>query len=126
MKRKPQHPEDYMPRSIPLWYPLYEALKKKSKLGWKKVMFIAWSSTPKRIRFPRTQEDLAISLFGLASDRVLRNWRAASPEIEQWISELTPIFAQFGVARAVEYVNNRPMESEPVREAGSAGFIAHA
>lgn len=55
---------------------------------WQVAAFVAWASTPKRKRWPRTQEELAINVLGLTSDRAIANWRSKNPAIDELIGIL--------------------------------------
>lgn len=55
---------------------------------WQVAAFVAWASTPKRKRWPRTQEELAVEVLGLASDRAIANWRKKNPAIDELIGIL--------------------------------------
>ena len=53
---------------------------------WRKAVYIAWEASPAKTRQPATQEDLAVKVLGLASDRVIRTWRERHPEMESEIA----------------------------------------
>lgn len=57
--------------------------------GWppRVAAFIAWSSSPRLGRWPKTQDDLA-HMLGLTSDRQFTKWRRASPAIDALIVKL--------------------------------------
>lgn len=55
---------------------------------WRVAAYIAWASTPKMAREPRSQEDLARVHMGLSSDRVISTWRAKNPMIDQMVHKL--------------------------------------
>ena len=57
--------------------------------GWppRIAAFIAWASSPRIGRWPKTQDELAHQL-GLTSDRQFTKWRRASPAIDSLISKL--------------------------------------
>lgn len=56
-------------------------------LPWRIATYIAWAASPKKTRKPKTQGELA-TLLGLASDRVIYQWRRKNPEIDAMISVL--------------------------------------
>lgn len=49
---------------------------------WRKAVYIAWESAPTHGRLPETQSELATTVLGLASDRVIRKWREHNPEMQ--------------------------------------------
>ena len=53
---------------------------------WRQAVFVLWSATPHEHRWPATQEALAREVLGLASDRVIRTWKAKNPMIEEEIA----------------------------------------
>jgi len=55
---------------------------------WRIAAYVAWASTPRKGRWPRTQEELATKVLGLASDRRIAEWRKKYPEIDQVIADL--------------------------------------
>ncbi len=55
---------------------------------WRIAAYVAWASTPRKGRWPRTQEELATQVLGLASDRQIAEWRKKYPEIDQVIADL--------------------------------------
>ncbi len=50
---------------------------------WRVAAYIAWASTPRGSREPKTQEDLAKNHLGLASDRAIITWRRKNPAIDE-------------------------------------------
>lgn len=56
---------------------------------WRKAMYIVWASLPSEQRVPQTQRELATQVLGLSSDRVIRDWRANNPALEQRVKGLT-------------------------------------
>lgn len=42
---------------------------------WRKAVYIAWLATPKRLRRPATQQELAVECLNLTSQRIFSNWR---------------------------------------------------
>jgi len=52
---------------------------------WRVAVYIAWAGSPKVGRWPKTQEDLAIGVLGLNSDRQISEWRKNNPAIDEMI-----------------------------------------
>lgn len=50
---------------------------------WRVAAYIAWASSPRAAREPRTQEDLAKIHLGLTSDRAISTWRKRNPAIDE-------------------------------------------
>lgn len=71
----------------PAWYGLYEQLV-ASKWPWRVACYVAWASSPKLDRWPKTQADLATQVLGLTSDRVFTTWRRKSPDIDSTVALL--------------------------------------
>lgn len=71
---------------VPMWFEQYHRLI-NAGLPWRVAAFIAWSTVPKQARWPQTQEELAVDVLGLTSDRVIADWRKKYP-IDQMISDL--------------------------------------
>lgn len=77
------------------WWDAYLALRQERKASgrrrwdWRRAVYIAWASMPAARRWPETQRELASEVLGLASDRVIRKWRQADPEIDNRIAKLT-------------------------------------
>jgi hypothetical protein len=78
---------------------------------WRKAVYILWASQPKGRRRPETQWELATEILGLASDRVIRDWKARNPAIEQRIAALTA--SQLIKARADIFSALRESASTP-------------
>lgn len=55
---------------------------------WRVAAYIAWASTPKMAREPRSQNELAKLHLGLSSDRVISDWRKKNPLIDQMVHKL--------------------------------------
>lgn len=66
------------------WWQDYQELIARG-WDWRKAVYIAWAVTPANDRMPKTQEELATSVLGLTSDRVIAKWLKQYPEIEQEI-----------------------------------------
>lgn len=50
---------------------------------WRVAAYIAWASTPRGSREPRTQDELARNHLGLTSDRAINTWRRKNPAIDE-------------------------------------------
>lgn len=48
---------------------------------WRKAVYIAWASQPKRTRLPETQKELATQVLGLRSAHTISKWKRKYPEI---------------------------------------------
>lgn len=74
---------------VPLisWREDYETIL-AAKWPWRVAAYIAWACSPKRHRWPRTQEELATQVLGLTSDRVITTWRKKNEAIDEMISLL--------------------------------------
>jgi hypothetical protein len=55
---------------------------------WRQAAYIAWASSPKEGRTPKTQDQLAREHLGLNSDRVIATWRARNPAIQDMVAFL--------------------------------------
>lgn len=55
---------------------------------WRVACYVAWASSPKINRWPKTQDELAREVLGLTSDRVIAEWRKKNPEIDSTIALL--------------------------------------
>ena len=55
---------------------------------WRVAAYIAWASTPKMAREPRSQEELARLHLGLSTDRAISTWRSRNPMIDQMVHKL--------------------------------------
>jgi len=55
---------------------------------WRVAAFIAWESTPKAGRSPKTQLEFAQQVLGLNSDRAIMTWRKKNPMIDETIALL--------------------------------------
>lgn len=60
------------------WFAEYEELS--AKFSWRIAAYIAWASSPRKYRKPKTQLELA-QLLGLKTDRTIRKWLEEKPEI---------------------------------------------
>lgn len=52
---------------------------------WRVAAYIAWASSPRANRFPKTQEELSTNILGLTSDRQISTWRKKNPAIDETI-----------------------------------------
>lgn len=69
---------------IPEWFEDYKTLL---ELGWpwRVACYIAWASSPKIGRWPKTIGDLATEVLGLASARKVFDWRKKNPSIDEMV-----------------------------------------
>jgi len=58
----------------PRWLEDYAELA-RGGWPWRVAAYIAWASSPKGAREPRTQDELARYHLGLSSDRAISTWR---------------------------------------------------
>ncbi len=72
---------------MPAWARDYLDLRQDG-WPWRVAVLIAWSASPRDGRHPKTQADLANSVLGLKSDRVIREWKRKNPAIEAAIGVL--------------------------------------
>lgn len=61
---------------------------------WRVAAYIAWASTPKGAREPKTQDELARNHLGLTSDRAINTWRRKNPAIDEMVKVMQagPLF----------------------------------
>lgn len=69
------------------WWQDYLELTRRG-WDWRKAIYIAWSAAPSATRIPVTQEELALTVLGLASDRVIGTWRKRNPEMDDEIARM--------------------------------------
>lgn len=71
-------------------FPWMEEYKKLREGGWnwRVAAYIAWASSPKSTREPRTQDELAIKHLGLTSDRQISVWRRNNEAIDEMVAML--------------------------------------
>lgn len=74
----------------PEWYEEYLRLKVGGR-PWRVAAYIAWASTPKKQRWPETQEKLASDVLGLTSDRQIIKWRKKDPSIMEMVTNLQAV-----------------------------------
>lgn len=77
----------------PAWMEMYRKLR-EAGWPWRVACYIAWASSPKSGRWPKTQEELATQALGLTSDRQIGTWRSKNPAINETITLLqaAPLF----------------------------------
>ena len=66
------------------WLDAYHQLR-SGGWHWRVAVYIAWASSPKTKRYPKTQDELATQFLGLTSDRVIATWRKKNPVIDDMI-----------------------------------------
>jgi len=71
----------------PEWFEQYAQLL-DAGWPWRVACYIAWAASPKKGRWPKTQEELANQVLGLTSDRVIGTWRKKNANIDTMISIL--------------------------------------
>lgn len=72
----------YGKMGAPRWLDDYLELC-KGGWPWRVAAYIAWASTPRGSREPKTQDDLARNHLGLTSDRAINTWRRKNPAIDE-------------------------------------------
>jgi hypothetical protein len=77
----------------PKWLDEYGELT-RGGWPWRVAAYIAWASSPRMGREPRTQDELARFHLGLTSDRVIATWRRRNPAIDETVRLLqaAPLF----------------------------------
>ncbi|MFZ5856771.1 MAG: hypothetical protein ACOYZ6_08070 [Chloroflexota bacterium] len=71
----------------PAWFERFEQLV-NGGWPWRQATYIAWASTPKDGRTPKTQEELAKQVLNLTSDRAISTWRKKNPAIDTMVTLL--------------------------------------
>lgn len=71
----------------PDWLAEYQQLR-SAGWSWRVAAYIAWSASPRKTRWPATQNELASEVLGLTSDRAIATWRRKNPTIDETISLL--------------------------------------
>jgi len=66
--------------------------------SWRQAVYMLWASQPKAIRQPKTELELATEVLGLASARLIRQWKQDNPAMETIIRKLQ--ITTLGKARA--------------------------
>ncbi|MBI5964914.1 MAG: hypothetical protein HY863_15655 [Chloroflexi bacterium] len=77
----------YGKAGAPRWIEDYLELA-KGGWPWRVAAYIAWASTPKGSREPKTQDELARFHLGLTSDRAVVTWKKKNPLIDQMVHKL--------------------------------------
>jgi hypothetical protein len=77
----------YGKAGAPRWLEDYLELM-KGGWPWRVAAYIAWASTPKGVREPKTQDELARFHLGLSSDRAIITWRKKNALIDQMVHKL--------------------------------------
>lgn len=72
---------------IPSWAERFNDLL-NNNVPWKIAAYVAWSSVPRENRWPKTQNELAVDVLGLGSDRRIAEWRKKYPMIDMMIANL--------------------------------------
>ena len=65
----------------PAWFQGFQALL-EGGWPWRIATYIAWSSTPKKLRWPKTQKELAEKILGLRTQRQISYWRCHIPAVK--------------------------------------------
>ena len=55
---------------------------------WRVAAYIAWASSPRASRVPKTQDELAQKHLGLTSDRAIITWRKKNPAVDEMVALL--------------------------------------
>ena len=101
------------------WYEMFQTLL-ESQWPWRVAAYVAWASSPKRERWPKTQNELATEVLGLTSDRVIATWRRKMPDIDGAITLLqaAPMLAHRAdvIAALVESASQADHRSNPDRK----------
>lgn len=63
------------------WYEDYEYLIERG-WPWRVAVYIAWATMPKGMRQPGTMKEMATTVLGLGSSRIIYEWRKKYPEID--------------------------------------------
>lgn len=71
----------------PEWMEQYQQLL-NAGWPWRVACYIAWAASPKKTRWPKTQEELATEVLGLTGDRQIGTWRKKNPAIDEVIAVL--------------------------------------
>lgn len=71
-------------------FPWMDEYKKLREGGWdwRVAAYIAWASSPKGSRAPKSQDELAREHLGLMSDRAISTWRRKNPAIDEMVAVL--------------------------------------
>jgi len=55
---------------------------------WRQAVYILWAALPRGQRWPQTQAELATQVLGLASDRVIRGWKAENRALDAEVAKV--------------------------------------
>lgn len=103
----------------PEWFEQYQQLL-EAGWPWRVACYIAWAASPRRGRWPKTQETLATEVLGLTSDRQIGTWRKRNAAIDETITILqaAPLMAhRADVFQALaESASNPDHRSNPDRK----------
>jgi hypothetical protein len=69
-------------RESAAWWTDYTELRNEG-FTWRIAVYIAWASSPLQRRWPSTLKELATTVLGLKSEKVIFKWRKMNPEIDQ-------------------------------------------
>lgn len=69
------------------WLEEYSRLR-EGGWDWRVAAYIAWASSPRGSRLPKTQDELARGHLGLTSDRAIATWRKKNPAIDEMVAML--------------------------------------
>jgi hypothetical protein len=69
----------------PFWFDRYLMLS-EGRWPFRVAVLIAWLETPKKYRWPKTQDELA-DMLGMSSDRQFSVWIAKNPQIKAMVHE---------------------------------------
>jgi hypothetical protein len=69
------------------WWHEWRLLREEG-WNWREAAVIAWEASPVKGRWPEKQQELALNVLGLKSDRVIRRWKGLRPQIEERIARL--------------------------------------
>lgn len=72
---------------VPQWFEHYLKLREMA-FSWRVACYIAWAASPKQMRWPETQAELAEKILGLNSPRQITEWRKKDPRIDNAITML--------------------------------------
>ena len=72
-------------REQPDWFNEYEELR-NGGWPWRVAAYIAWASSPRVGRKPKTQDEMAREFLGLTSDRAVATWRKRNPAINEMVT----------------------------------------
>jgi hypothetical protein len=73
--------------SLPDWWQDYLRLLEQG-WPWRIACYMAWASSPKATRWPKTIQELATDVLGLTGPRVIYVWRKKHPSINQVVAML--------------------------------------